>query len=172
MSIKKSLSVFAMVSVLCMIITVVCASHVETMTVSPSSSQLFWINLDDTDKVTGSFSISGGSGNDINFWITNPQGGKILDFGRVSQGTSFEFTAQVSGAYTLHFDNGFSLFSSKVVTLSYDAYRFGTTPTNPIGAFIWVILIVVVIGVLALIGLGIYVSLRRSRNKPPNPPSS
>jgi hypothetical protein len=96
------------------------ASQVESVTVNPGQQQMLTFNLSSGQKFTGSLSISGGSGNDVNFWITDPQGTTILNRGRVSQGTPFEFTAQSSGAYTLHFDNSFSVFSSKVVELTYD----------------------------------------------------
>lgn len=167
---KKLFAISAIVLLLFTVIgtaSIVYASHVETFTVDAGYSQLFTLNLSDKDKISGSISVSGGSGNDINFWVTNPQGAKILDFGRVSQGTSFQFTADGSGAYTLHFDNGFSLLSSKVVTLSYDAQ---TLVSNTVGSVIWIVVAVVVILVIALIAIGIYVAVKRSGNRPPNPP--
>lgn len=67
---------------------------------------------------SGSISVSGGSGNDINLYVTNPNGNTILSYDRATQ-TSFSFTASTTGSYTMHFDNSFSWFSSKSVTLNY-----------------------------------------------------
>jgi hypothetical protein len=77
-------------------------------------------NVNSGYKITGSFQVTGGSGNDIKFWITDPEGNTILNLGTVSKGTSFDFTASKSGIYILHFDNSFSLISSKVVSLTYN----------------------------------------------------
>lgn len=95
------------------------AAEVETITVEPSHYKLLIFNLNPGDKFSGSLSITGGANDDIDFWITGPSGGTVLNLGRVYEGTSFEFTANEKGAYTLHFDNTMSLISSKIVTLSY-----------------------------------------------------
>jgi hypothetical protein len=119
-------------------------------------------NLDELDKFTGSIAITGGSGDDVDFYVTDPHGSRIVDLGRVSQGTSFDFTAQDSGAYTLHFDNSFSLFSSKVVTLSYDIEN----PILPNGDnfVLWIIAGAIIIGVV-LIGIAVYVYIRSKQNQ-------
>lgn len=157
-----------MAAILFMIIgvSVAYATQTETVQVDAGYVKTLVFNLDDGDKFSGSLSISGGSGNDIDFSVTNPQGNTIVNLGRVSQGTTFQFTAQGSGAYTLKFDNGFSIFSSKTVSLSYDV-QGEVIPGLTTDSLMWIILIVVVIVVLALI---IYALTRRSRNKPPNPP--
>lgn len=63
--------------------------------------------INSRDKFTSSLSISSGTSNDIDLWITDPLGNTIVNLGRISQGTTFEFTAQKSGVYTFHFDNSF-----------------------------------------------------------------
>jgi hypothetical protein len=101
------------------------ASTVQQCNVSAGSQCTLTFNLNNGDSVSGSISVTGGSGNDINFYITNPTGGQIYNAGRVSGGTSFSFTADSSGAYILHFDNSFSLLSSKQITVSYDVTSSG-----------------------------------------------
>jgi len=96
------------------------AATVQQCTANAGSACTLTFNLNNGEKVSGSISISGGSANDINFYVTNPAGAQIYNAGRVTGGTTFSFTADSSGAYTLHFDNGFSLLSSKQVTVSYD----------------------------------------------------
>lgn len=138
------------------------ASQVEVVQVDPLTQKMLTFNLNDGQKFTGSLAVSGGSGNDIDFWITDPQGTTILNLGRVSQGKTFEFTAQVSGAYTFHFSNTFSLFSSKTVNLSYDI-------SNPILGGIdfslLLIIIAVIILAIALVVLAIMLSHRKSTSK-------
>ena len=100
-------------------------------------------------------SITGGSGNDLNFWVTDPTGGVVLNQGRVSQGTRFAFTASTAGGYTLHFDNSFSLFSGKLVTLTYDIAL--SVVTN---------LTILVLGAVAgalVVGLLVFVKVRKKK---------
>lgn len=148
------------------------ASSVESVEVSPLTQQMLVFNLQTGQKFTGSLSISGGSGNDINFWITDPQGATILNLGRVSQGTSFDFTAQSSGAYTLYFDNSFSLLSSKTVSVTYD---IGLPSVLGIDFGQFLIIIVVIVALLFVI-VALAVALNRRKrtaktNQPP-PPSN
>lgn len=157
---KKPVLAFALIAVLCIVLMVSVAYATETVskTIEAGYTGSLIFNLDDGDKFSGSLSISGGSGNDINFWVTDPSGNTIVNSGRVSQGTSFEFTAQRNGAYTLHLDNGFSVFSSKIVSLSYDVES--PILPNPSNSLVWVVAGAIIIG-LGLIGLAVYLSLRR-----------
>lgn len=148
------------------------ASNVETVQVSPLHEQMLIFNLKTGQRFTGSLAISGGSGNDIDFSITDPQGTTILNLGRVSQGRSFDFTAQASGAYTFHFGNGFSLLSSKTVNLTYDI-GLPTFFGFDIGQLLIIIGVVVF---LLLLVLGLAVVRYRKRNlskiNQPPPPTS
>lgn len=95
----------------------VCAAS-ETFTVPASQVVDRTINLNSSDSVMGTITISGGSGNDINFYVTDPNGNTILQYNHTSS-LNFSFTAQAKGAYTLHFDNSFSPDSGKSVVLNY-----------------------------------------------------
>jgi len=122
---KAIVFLFLTIPILC-----VSATQIETLQIDPLTKRMLIFNLSEGDKFSGSLSISGGTNNDIDFWITDPNGNTIINLGRISQGTTFEFTAQKSGAYTFHFDNSFSLISSKTVSLSYDI-QFAS-PINPL----------------------------------------
>lgn len=134
------------------------ASETKTINVGAGYLGTLAFNLDSGQTLSGSISISGGSGNDVNFYATNPQGATILNSGRVSGGTSFSLTAESSGAYTLHFDNSFSIFSSKTVTVSYDVkspsiINTGGIDTNlllMIGAVVLISIIVILVVVVAV----------------------
>lgn len=169
---KSKIFLISLLLSLILAFAIVQASQVKTVQVSPLSEATLVFNLDDGDKFAGSLSITGGGGNDIDFRITDPQGTTVLGLGRVSQGRTFEFTAQASGAYTFHFGNTFSLISSKTVTMSYDISKpilGGGFDSNSLLIIIGVIIIVIVIVVLA-VGLSRRKNTQRT-NLPP-PPST
>lgn len=162
---RKNLFVSSLLfAALCMFIfaSFAFATETATKTVPAGNDGMMIFNLDEGDKFSGSLSISGGSGNDIDFYVTDPHGSRIVNLGRVSQGTSFDFSAQDSGAYTLHFDNGFSLFSSKVVSLSFDVES--PILPNADNFILWIIAGAVIIGVV-LMGIAVYVSIRHKKEK-------
>ena len=112
------------------IIPFVYAEEVRTFNVDAGDEQIVTLDLNAGMKVDGSMSITGGSSNDVDFWITDPIGNKIVDLGRVSQGTEFEFTANQNGAHSLHFDNAFSVLSNKNVVLTYNITISGLDGTQ------------------------------------------
>ena len=50
---------------------------------------------------------------------TNPRTARTLDDGRVTGQVAFDYTTSLPGTYSLYFDNSFSVFSSKAISLSY-----------------------------------------------------
>ncbi|MGI0003586.1 MAG: emp24/gp25L/p24 family protein, partial [Nitrosopumilaceae archaeon] len=88
--------------------------------VPPGSIRSVAFNLTVGEKFVGSFTVSGGIGNDIKFWISNPLGKGITLRQDVTEGKSVTFTADQTGIYTLNFDNSFAEASSKKVTLTYE----------------------------------------------------
>ncbi len=112
------------------------------------TSRIVPISLNQWDKVTVSLSVSGGWGNDIDFWVENPSDETILDLGRVSGSASSEFSASQTGTYELYLSNSFSIFSSKTVTLTYDVIRTPFTPIVMNLIYIATIVIAVVAGIM------------------------
>jgi hypothetical protein len=145
------------------------ASSVETVQVGALSEQMLIFNLKTGQKFTGSLAISGGN-NDIDFWVVDPQGTKILDLGRVTNGKTFDFTAQSSGAFTLHFSNTFSWFTGKTASLTYDA-GLPTVLGIDLGTLLIIIAVVVI---LLLVALAILLNRRKrmSKTNQPPPPNS
>lgn len=94
----------------------------QTFTVAPNQIQSVFIPVNAGDRLTGSFSIQGGSGNDINFSVKDPLAHVILNQGRVSQNWQFDFVCSSTGSYEICFDNSFSTFSNKVVDLTTRVY--------------------------------------------------
>ncbi len=138
---------------------VVFATNIESVNIPPSSEKLLTVNLTQGDNFRGSISVSGGCSSAVNFWVTNPEGSTILNMGQIKQGTTFEFTAQDSGAYIMHFDNSFSLFSTKAATLSYDISH----AIFDIGVISILVTLIIVVVIVALV-----VVLLRRQNKQAN----
>ncbi len=85
-------------------------------------------NLVQGQRVDVSFSISGGSNNDIYVYVNNPSNAVVAGSknNRYSVSGQFSFTASVSGSYSLFFDNSFSLpltFKSIQVTITGGQWR-------------------------------------------------
>ena len=148
------------------------ASDVRVVSIGPLTTRTLTFNLNQGQRFSGSLSISGGSGNDIDFWVTNSVGATILNLGRVSQGRQFAFTADRDGGFTLHFGNTFSLISTKTVTLTYDvAYDLGA-PTV-LGISPYALLAIVLAAVIIVVGVLVIVRIsRKDKEKitPPLPP--
>jgi len=123
-------------------------SETDTIEIPAGTSRIVPLSLNQWDKVTGSLSVSGGWGNDIDFWVEDPSDETILNLGRVSGSGSFEFSASQTGTYELHLSNSFSIFSSKTVTLKYDVIRTLFTPMVMNLIYIAIIVIAVVTGTM------------------------
>ena len=95
-----------------------CVFAAETFNVPNLQNIIRTISLKEGDSVTGNFTVSGGSGNDVNFYVTDANGTEILRFDRTT-GVSFSFSGTTTGSYTMNFDNKFSILASKTVTLDY-----------------------------------------------------
>lgn len=156
----KKTSFMLGIILLIFLIPFVYADEVKTFNVDAGYEQIFTLDLNEGMKIDGSMSITGGSGNDVDFWITDPVGNKIVDLGRVSQGTQFEFTANQDGAHSLHFDNAFSILSNKNIVLTYNITISGMDGSQ---------LLILAFLVIAVIAVGIVVILKRGRNNRSEP---
>lgn len=90
----------------------------DTVVIEPGSVGGVSVRVQTLNRVTGDLTIEGGSGDDIDFWITDPAGNTVLGAGRVSRSHTFSFIAATDGNYQVNLGNTFSLFSNKVVTVS------------------------------------------------------
>ena len=136
----------------------------ETFTVPAWQEVVRTVGLSEGDKVSGSITVSGGGGNDIDFYVTDPNGHTILRYDRATQ-TSFSFTASTVGTYTMHFDNSFSILSSKSVTLNYTTTKsiLGLAPE------LFYLLVVIVVVVIAAIIAAFALKKRKPAKSPSNP---
>lgn len=84
----------------------------------PPGSQWVIVSLPKNGKITGSFEVTEGGALDIDFWIKNEA--LTVAYVHESRVTSLEFSfvAPHTGVFYLQFDNSFSWFTSKTVSLS------------------------------------------------------
>jgi hypothetical protein len=117
----------------------------KNFSVAPLSSLNMKVDLQYGESCGGLIIIKGGSGNDINFRIIDPQGKTYLDFGRISKEKSFQFfTPNRPGNFTLVFDNEFSVFSSKEVDVFSNTYPDNVFEFAAFSINLWVIIFVAI----------------------------
>ena len=105
--------------------------------------------------------IKGGSGNDINLRIINPEGKIIYDLGRISNETSFKFYADQRGNYTIILDNEFSVFSSKEVSVLQGNITFSSFEFAGFSINFWVIVLLIIVSLVALMTFIVWLRKRR-----------
>ncbi len=119
--------------------------------VQPQNEHVISLSLQETDSVSGSFSVVSDDQIGIVFYVTDPDENMALRFENVSQ-KDFSFIAQITGTYQLHFDNSFSTVYSKTVVLNYNITHY--TMGMPQEQFL-----LIVIAAVALIGILAYAVL-------------
>lgn len=84
----------------------------------PPGSRWILISLPKNGRITGSFWITQGGNRDIDFWIKNAD--LTITYVHESRVTNLEFSfvAPCTGDFFLQFDNSFSWFTTKTVSLS------------------------------------------------------
>lgn len=120
-------------------------------TIEPQKEHVITLSLQETDSVSGSFSVVTDEDIGINFYVIGPENKTGLRFDNVKQ-KSFSFIAEATGNYQLHFDNSISSSSSKAVALNYSTTHY--IMGMPQEQFLFV-----VIAAVALIGILAYAIL-------------
>ena len=118
-----------MVLMLSYSIETVSAYSTKTITVSAGNKYTLYTDLNTGDKFQVIISVTGGTNNDVDLIITDPQG-KTLVSGRVNQQYSTEINADVTGRYNFEFDNSFSVVSDKQVEFSYQTVSQSQNPNT------------------------------------------
>ena len=118
----------------------------ETIQVDPGVTKYLLIYLGQGDTIQFSMSVSGGSGNDADLTIENPNFETISKL-RVSQSYSNSLTSYASGNYKFSFGNTFSVVSSKQVQFSYNIIHPPSSSYDSSGgqAIGWIIFAAIVI---------------------------
>jgi len=90
----------------------------NTITVAPGTTQKFTFSVPagaSNAHISGTFSATGGSGNDIIVYVSDSYGNALYNSGQVTTG-NFNVNLTAGSNYSLVFDNTFSTVSSKTVT--------------------------------------------------------
>ncbi len=111
---QNVLSALIALLVLSFALSAVCSQTINVPSGNPTTTTL---SLNKGDYVSGSIVVTGGITSDVNFYITDPDGNNVISYSQVTQ-TSFSFSAQTTGTYTLFFQNLGLL--TKNVTLDYN----------------------------------------------------
>jgi hypothetical protein len=123
---------------------IVSAFASETFAVPALQQTTRTVNLSAGTSISGTISVTGGTGKDINFNVTDPNGNIMVSDYCVTD-TCFNFFASTDGAYTMIFDNTFSSNASKTVTLDYSAQPVllgvPESSLSTIGTFIVIVVI-------------------------------
>jgi hypothetical protein len=139
------------------------ASNVQVFHMAAGSGNVVSLTLKVGQYVSGSFTVAGSVANDsqIAFWVTNPRGTRVFDYGLVTSGAEFNFTADEEGIYTLEFFNSPSFsYSEKTVTLTYDVM---TPEVSSPDYFFYSVLIAII---LALALTFIFIAYDRRKSRP------
>lgn len=107
---------------LSMLIVTVVADNAN-LVIQPQKEHVITLSLQETDSVSGSFSVVSDDDTGINFYVNNPQNKTIIRFNNVKQ-KSFTFIAEATGNYQLHFDNSVSSVYAKTVVLNYNTTHY------------------------------------------------
>ena len=138
------------------------AADVQVFHIAPGNSGSESLTLKVGQFVSGSFTVAGSVDYDqqIAFWVMNPRGARMFDYGVVSGGAEFNFTADQDGIYALVFFNFPSLSSSeKTVTLTYDV----TTPEASGPDYLFYSVVIAIALALAVTFVFIAYDRRKSR---------
>ena len=137
----------------------------QTLTVPPLSERTVKLNLNQGTSVSGTISVSGGTGTGVDFMVSDPNGKELLSYNYTSY-TSFVFSASITGTYVLSFDNSFcSCSGGKTVSLDYsvnDKPVQASSQGGPNGGFpIVIVLLLVIIIIVAIVA--VVILMRRPR---------
>lgn len=142
----------------------------ERIVVGAGDSESLRFYLDDGDRIQFWISVSGGSNDDVDFFLRNPNGG-LINQGRIYASFNDEITASQSGNYQFEFENDFSLISTKYVNFDYEIIKkpiFVPTSSSTSGGFIagveWMILVVIIIAII--IPIAVWKSRKKKKDVP------
>ncbi len=128
----------------------------QTITVPLGEPTTTNISLNQGDYISGSIVVTGGLNSNINFYITDPDSNNVASYSQVIQ-TSFSFTAQTTGTYTLHFQNLGLL--SRNVTVDYNIKS--SVIGLPQDTFI-ILVVAIILTIIIVISI-IILAIRRSK---------
>ena len=141
------MTLFSLFSALTVLVTAGNANFV----VQPEKEHVITLSLQETDSVSGSFSVVSDDDTGIDFYVVDALNDTVLRHTNVKH-QSFSFTAEATGDYQLHFDNSVSSSYEKTVALNYNVTHY--IMGMPQEQFLFL-----VVAAVALIGIMLYAIL-------------
>jgi len=124
-SIKKRLTCSLLATTIVLLLIPAVKATAEDFTVRAGQEETKLLNLVTEDRVQIRFTVTGGTTNALDFYITGPHGNVMETFGNTGS-VDFAFVCSQDGEYELHFSNIASA-EDKFVSLDYEVghYIFG-----------------------------------------------
>jgi multisubunit Na+/H+ antiporter MnhC subunit len=124
-STKKRLTFSLLAATMTLLLIPTANATAQSFTVHAGQEQTKLLNLAADDHVQIRFTVTGQATNVLDFFITDPNGNTIHNFGTTGN-VNYEFVCSLEGEYTLHFSNAASA-EDKLVSLDYEIahYIFG-----------------------------------------------
>lgn len=125
MSIKKTLACSLVVTAIVLLLVPMVRAVAVSFTVRAGQEDIRSLNLAVDDRVQVRFTVAGQAVNVLDFYITDPNGNIMKDFGTTGN-VNYAFICSQEGEYKLHFSNYVSE-GDKLVSLDYEVehYVFG-----------------------------------------------
>lgn len=124
-SIKKQLTCSLLAATIVLLLIPTVKATAESFTVRAGQEETKLLNLVTEDRVQIRFTVTGGTTNVLDFYITDPYGNVMETFGNTGS-VSYAFVCSQEGNYKLHFSNIASA-EDKLVSLDCEVehYIFG-----------------------------------------------
>jgi hypothetical protein len=123
--IKKRLTLSFLAATMMLLFVPTVRATAESFTVQAGQEQIRYLSLAADDHVQIRFTVIGQATNVLDFYITDPQGNVMENFGTTGN-LNYAFVCTQEGEYRLHFSNVASA-EDKLVSLDYEVthYIFG-----------------------------------------------
>jgi len=120
---KSTYALLALVATISSLLIPIAMAIEANFVIPPQKEQIITLNLQETDSVSGSFSVISNDETGVNFYIIDPRNQTVLRYDNVGQ-RKFLIIANITGNYQMHFDNSISSSSQKTVALNYDKVHY------------------------------------------------
>jgi hypothetical protein len=120
---KSACALLALVATISSLLIPTVMAIDSNFVIPPQKEQTITLSLQETDTLSGSFSVISNDETGINFYIIDPRNQTALRYDNVGQ-RRFFIIANITGNYQMHFDNSISSTSQKTIALNYDKVHY------------------------------------------------
>jgi hypothetical protein len=120
--IKKQLTFSLLATAIVLLFVPTVRATAESFTVRAGQEEIRSLNLAADDHVQIRFTVTGQGASVLDFYITDPNGNIMINFGATGN-VNYAFVCSQEGGYKLHFSNVVSA-GDKLVSLDYEAEHY------------------------------------------------